>query len=46
MANAGEFYGPGYLAWNEDVAAAGVDAFEHFKNHGYKEGRVLAVKNA
>lgn len=28
-----------YLGRNPDVAAAGVDPFEHFWGHGYKEGR-------
>lgn len=28
-----------YLASNPDVAAAGVDAFGHFINHGFSEGR-------
>jgi Phytanoyl-CoA dioxygenase (PhyH) len=28
-----------YLARNPDVAAAGVDAYQHYVRHGYKEGR-------
>ena len=28
-----------YLAQNPDVAAAGVDAYTHFMNTGWREGR-------
>jgi hypothetical protein len=28
-----------YLSLNVDVAAAGADAYEHYVNHGFKEGR-------
>ncbi|MGH8499963.1 MAG: hypothetical protein ACRERV_14330, partial [Methylococcales bacterium] len=28
-----------YLKFNPDVAAAGIDAFTHYTNHGYNEGR-------
>jgi hypothetical protein len=31
-----------YLAANPDVAAAGVDAFDHYVRHGRREGRKLA----
>jgi hypothetical protein len=35
-----EFDAAAYLARNPDVAAAGVDAYQHYANHGYDEGRL------
>jgi hypothetical protein len=34
-----DFDGEAYLAANPDVAAAGVDPYEHYINHGQAEGR-------
>ena len=41
--HAGAWSDEGYLQLNGDVAHAGVAAFEHYKNHGHKEGRKLAA---
>jgi hypothetical protein len=38
-ANAGAFDSAAYLAANPDVAAAGMDAFQHYQQYGQNEGR-------
>jgi hypothetical protein len=40
FANAGNFDAAFYLAQNPDVAAAGVDPWQHYQQHGQNEGRV------
>jgi hypothetical protein len=42
-AHSGTFDGSHYLSTHPDVAAAGVDAAEHFFNYGYSEGRKVTV---
>jgi hypothetical protein len=39
MLSRSEFDRVAYLALNPDVAAAGVDAYSHYEQYGYKEGR-------
>ncbi|UXI69209.1 phytanoyl-CoA dioxygenase family protein [Tahibacter amnicola] len=39
MLDAEDFDAASYLSFNPDVAAAGVDAYQHYVNHGYNEGR-------
>lgn len=41
----GTFDEAGYLRLHPDVAAAGMNAWEHFKNHGKNENRPIALSN-